>query len=100
MYGFSHIVCAFFIFCWRGAGRGGGGYSASRRFLEGKEKGETRNFKFCACVCGGGGGGGGRIFLSHSVCARLGKVFFYWARGRGRVRRNASFFIKNCVSPI
>ena len=79
MYGFSHIVYAFFIFCLGG----GGGYSASRRFLEGKEKGETRNFKFCVCVCGGGGGGRGRIFLSHSVCARLGKIFFIGRGGGG-----------------
>ena len=32
---------------------------------------------------GGGGGGRGRIFLSHSVCARLGKVFFIGRGGGG-----------------
>ena len=83
----SRILCVHFLFF-----VGVGGILGVKKIPRGEGKGGDKKFQVL-CV------GEGRIFLSHSVCATR-KGFFYWTRGRGRVRRNASFFIKNCFSYI
>ena len=98
MYGFSHIVCAFFIFYFLFfvVGGGGGGILGVKKIPRGEGKGRDKKFQvLCVCV-----GGRGRIFLSHSVCARLGKVFLLGA-GAGEGQKKCIILHKElCFSYI
>ena len=73
----SRILCVHFLFF---VGGGGGGILGVKKIPRGEGKGGDKKFQV---LCVWGGGGGGRIFLSRSVCARLGKVFFIGRGGGG-----------------